>query len=294
MPIINVDGITLDYDRRGDADGPTLLMIMGLGAQRIAWPEELLDDLAGRGFDVVSFDNRDVGGSTWLDGPEIPGSQLGEAFVGGAADDPPYTLADLATDAVGLLDALGIDQAHVVGASMGGMVAQHLAISHADRVASLTSIMSTTGDREVGQPSDAALEVLMTRPPMDREGFVEATVDSSRVISSPTLFDEDRARARAERIFERGVNPPGTGRQLYAILADGDRTQRLGEVDVPTLVIHGAQDPLIDVSGGKATADAIADAKLLVLDEMGHDLPLPLLGEIGDAIADHVTAVEAA
>ena len=293
MPTINVDGVTLDYDRRGDADGPTLLMIMGLGAQRITWPDELLDDLAGRGFNVVSFDNRDAGASSWLDGPSIAASQLEQAFVGVPVTDAPYTLDDLARDALGLLDGLGVEVAHVVGASMGGMIAQHLAFTYPSRVRSLTSIMSTTGDSAVGQPTEEAFEVLLTRPPMDREGFVEASVRSGRIVGSATLFDEARVRERAGRTWDRGVNPSGTGRQLYAILADRDRTERLAEVRVPTLVIHGRDDSLIHMSGGEATADAIPDAKLLVVDEMGHDLPLPLIPTVADAIAAHVKAAEA-
>lgn len=287
MPRADLGDITLDYDTFGDPSHETVLLIHGLGAARVRWPRELFDALVDRGFHVVAFDNRDSGRSTVLrDHPlerGLPGRMLQGERV-----EPPYTLRDLADDAVGLLDHLGIDQAHVVGASMGGMIAQHLALAHPGRVTTLTSVMSSTGARTVGQATPEALAVLMTPPPVDDpDRFVEASVRAQRTISSPIHWDEERAREYARRSFEHGVHPDGTLRQFVAILHDRDRTPRLADIDRPTLVIHGALDPLIDVSGGHATAEAIAGASLVILEEMAHDVPLPLVPRIADAIADH-------
>lgn len=292
MPTADVNGLTLDYETRGRQGDPTILLVMGLTAQRIVWPPELVDALVAEGLRVVTFDNRDVGRSTRLDDHPVPPQAIGAAYQGQDVD-APYGLADMAADAIALLDHLGVERAHVVGASMGGMIAQHVAFSRPERVASLTSIMSTTGRRDVGQSTQDALAVLLTPPPQEREPYIEAAVERARVFSSPMLFDPDRVRALAARVHDRGLAPYGAARQLLAILTDRDRTDRLTGITAPTLVIHGAADTLIDVSGGRATAEAIPGARLVVYEEMGHDLPLPLLPQITKEIVTHVRAAEA-
>jgi pimeloyl-ACP methyl ester carboxylesterase len=251
-----------------------MLLIMGLGVQMLGWDEEFCGALAGRGYHVVRFDNRDVGHSTKVEGGPRP--DVMAAFAGDVSS-ASYTLEDMADDCVRLLDELGVKAAHLVGASQGGMIAQTVAIRHPDRVLSLVSIMSTTGDRAVGQPHPEALPALLTRPPAGREGFVEFVVGAWKVIGSPGFeTDKDALRARAAASYDRGIFPDGTGRQLLAILASGDRTQALRGLDVPATVIHGTDDILIDASGGKATADAIPGARLELVEGMGHDLPAQL------------------
>lgn len=287
MPYAELGEVRLEYERLGDPADPTILAIMGLGAQRIVWPPELLGALAEEGFQVVSFDNRDVGLSSKME--QRPGS-VADILRRYAGEDTavPYTLGDMAKDAVELLDLLGVDRAHVMGASMGAMIAQHLAFSHPERVRTLVSIMSTTGAPDVGQATPAAQEVLLAPAPRSREAYLRQRVEAARVIGSREHVDEERIRRAAEAAYDRAYYPYGVVRQLLAILADGDRTERLGAIEAPTLVIHGAQDALIDVSGGEATAAAIPGARLLVLDEMGHDLPLPLLPQLVAAVTAHV------
>ena len=259
-----------------------MLLVMGLGGQLIAWDTELCRRFAERGFFVIRYDNRDVGLSTDFEASAAPDFT---ALLGGDPSSAPYRLADMADDVVGLLDALGVDAAHLVGLSMGGMIVQQLVIDHPGRVHSLCSIMSTTGDPTVGQPSDEALAVLLGTPPADRAGFIDHEVATWRVISSPGYpFDEQRIRDRAGAAYDRRFLPAGTGRQLAAILASPDRTEGLGRVLVPSLVIHGDGDVLIDPSGGRATAAAIPGAQLLVMPGMGHDL-LPV---VWDTIVDAV------
>ncbi len=293
MSRAQANGIELEYDTFGDEGDPPILLVMGLGAQMTAWDDDFCRRLAARGFRVVRFDNRDVGLSTKFDsadGLDIPAALL--AFVSGGKVDvrPPYLLTDMAEDAFGLLDALGIAAAHVVGASMGGMIAQTMAITRPERVLSLTSIMSTTGDRGVGSATPEALTLLMTRPPDDRAGYVANAVNASRLLHGNVLpFDEERTAARAGGFFDRSYYPVGTGRQLVAILASGDRTPALAAVEAPTLVVHGDADPLVDHSGGVATAKAVPGAELRTIEGMGHDLPLERWDEVIDAIVDHVT-----
>jgi pimeloyl-ACP methyl ester carboxylesterase len=206
----------------------------------------------------------------------------------GDTSSASYTLDEMADDCAGLLDHLGVEAAHVVGASQGGMIAQTLAIRHRERVLSLASIMSTTGDRAVGQPHPEALPALMTTPPADRAGFADFVVGTWRVIGSPGFDpDEEALRARAAAVYDRGIHPDGTARQLVAILASGDRTEALRRLDLPTVVIHGTEDPLIDVSGGEATAAAIPDARLELIPGMGHDLPRQLWPRFVDLIAEN-------
>jgi pimeloyl-ACP methyl ester carboxylesterase len=240
--------------------------------------------LAAEGFRVVRFDNRDVGRSTTYDGPTPDWA----ALAAGAPASATYLLEDMADDAVKLLDHLGIGRAHLVGASLGGMIAQTMAIRHPERVLSLASIMSRPGDRETGQPHPEAMGALFNPPPDDREGIADWAVENWRVIGSPGFeMDAEALRARARASYDRGYNPRGVGRQLAAIIASGDRTTDLAKLDLPTLVIHGEEDALIDVSGGRATAAAIRGAKLIVIPGMGHDLPRELWPLFVEEIAEN-------
>ncbi|WP_410655720.1 alpha/beta fold hydrolase [Amycolatopsis sp. lyj-112] len=265
--IAEVNGIELCHETFGSPDGRPLLMIMGLASQMIWWDDELCEKLVAEGFYVIRYDNRDAGRSSRMAGRV----SLPLAYTLRVA---PYSLKDLADDAAGLLDELGIESAHVVGASMGGMVAQTLAIEHPSRVRSLTSIMSTTGNRFVGRPSARAVSMLLSAPPRNRAQFVDYLLRTFRVIGSPGYpFDEARMRERAERSYDRGVNPGGTARQLAAIMSGRDRFRALRKVRVPALVVHGSKDPLVHVSGGRATARALRESELDVVAGMGHDIP---------------------
>ncbi|WP_127508255.1 alpha/beta fold hydrolase [Actinoplanes solisilvae] len=271
MPDVRANGVDLRYETVGNPDDPALLLIMGLGAQLIDWPAEFCSALAGRGFHLVMFDNRDAGLSTAFD------------------SDASYLLTDLAADAAGLLKALGIPRAHVVGASMGGMIAQQLTIDHPDLVASLCSIMSTTGDRTVGRATKEAMAALLTPRVGSREDIIAGGMAMSRLIGSPGYpADEQELHRRASAKYDRSFRPAGTQRQYAAILASPDRTAALGSVTVPTLVIHGEDDPLIGVSGGRATAAAVPGASLLVIPGMGHDLPRALWPQVIEAIVTNI------
>ena len=290
MPNVEANGITIEYDTFGRPGDPPILLIMGLGAQMILWDEEFCNALAGHGHFVVRFDNRDVGMSTKLDHLGMP--DFAAALAASAARQPfagaPYLLADMADDAVGVLDALSIQKAHVVGASMGGMIAQTLAIRHPHRLRSLTSIMSTTGNPDLPPPTPQAMAVLLSPPPPDRDSAVEHAVRVFRTIGSPGFpFDEDFVRRRATRSYERGFTPMGVVRQLVAILASGNRKQALGDVKIPSLVIHGSDDPLVPVSGGRDTAEEIPRAELMIIEGMGHDMPRPIWPRLTSAIAAH-------
>jgi pimeloyl-ACP methyl ester carboxylesterase len=274
--------VEIAYETFGDPADSTLLLIMGLGVQMLGWDVGFCEMLAERGFRVVRFDNRDVGRSTWIDGGPAPDVM---AVMAGDFSSAGYLLADMAGDAAGLLDGLEVPAAHVVGASMGGMIAQTLAILHPERVLSLTSIMSTTGDPSVGQATPEALQVLMNTPPDEREGFADASVAIYTTIGSRGFaVDKDAIRQRALESFDRGHNPLGVGRQLVGIIASGDRTPALRKLEIPTQVIHGSDDPLINRSGGEATAAAIPGAQLEVIEGMGHDLPRDAWPRIVDLI----------
>ncbi|MEU0792150.1 alpha/beta hydrolase [Amycolatopsis sp. NPDC005961] len=274
--------IELEYDTFGDPDGPPLVLVMGLGAQMITWEDGFCELLAGRGFFVVRYDNRDVGLSTWLD--ELPAPDLA-ALAAGDLTTAPYRLSDLADDAIGLFDALGIARAHVVGASMGGMIVQQLAIDHPDRLLSVTSIMSTTGDPSVGRAEPWALALLARPPASTREQALADSVDGYRRLGSPGYPDDEAfLLAKATLHYDRARHPVGTLRHAAAVLASGDRTSGLRSVRLPALVVHGDADPLIDVSGGKATAEAIPGAELLVIPGMGHNLPRAVWPVVVDAI----------
>ncbi|MEU4252353.1 alpha/beta hydrolase [Amycolatopsis sp. NPDC026612] len=287
MARAQANGLELEYDTFGDPAAPPLVLVMGLGAQMITWEEDFCELLAGRGFFVVRYDNRDVGLSTWLD--HLPPPDLA-ALAAGDRSSAPYTLSDMADDVVGLFDALGIDRAHVVGASMGGMIVQQLAIDHPDRLRSVTSIMSTTGDRTVGQAEPWALAMLTRPPASTREQAIADSVEGYQRLGSPGYPDDEAfLLAKAELHYDRARHPVGTLRHAAAVVASGDRTSRLRDVRLPVLVVHGDADPLINVSGGKATAAAIPGAELVVIPGMGHNLPRAVWPELAGAI-DGVTA----
>ena len=274
--------VTLCYETFGDPADPPILLIMGLATQMVAWREEFCREFVDRGFFVIRYDNRDCGKSTAMTGRPVTLRELITKHV----SRPPYTLAEMADDAVGLLDHLGIERAHVVGASMGGMIAQHVALRYPGRVMSLVSIMSTTGGRFVGQPRLAVLPLFLSRP-RGKDDYVERAVKLFRTVGSKRLFDEAYVRESAALSWDRGVNAAGSGRQLAAITADGNRSGRLKRVTAPTLVIHGKDDKLVSPSGGRATAKAIPGARLLMLDDMGHDLPRPLWPRMIEAIVEN-------
>jgi pimeloyl-ACP methyl ester carboxylesterase len=267
----NVNGIELCYETFGDPGDPPLLLIMGLGTQMISWREDFCTQLADRGFFVTRYDNRDMGRSTRFDHVPPPGP------VELATRRPrrlAYTLADLADDAAGLIEELGYGSAHVVAASMGAMIGQILTINHPERVRSLTSIMSTTGSRRVGQPAAAVYPFFAKPIPRTKDAYIERGVQLWKVIGSPG-FERDEAELRSllARTYERGLSPAGTMRQVGAIVSTPNRTKDLARVKVPTLVVHGTRDRMINVSGGKATARAIPGARLELVEGMGHELP---------------------
>jgi len=277
------NGIELCCQEMGDPDGEPLLLVMGLATQMIAWDEEFCGMLAERGFRVVRFDNRDIGRSTRIKAAGMPGKL--DMFLGRRAT-APYLLRDMAADTFGLMDHLGIDSAHVVGASMGGMIAQTTAIERPERVRSITSIMSTTGSRRVGHPSYRTFGLLLGKPPREREAAIERVIKTFKTIGSPGYpFEEERVRRIAGRSFDRGHSEAGIARQLHAITASGDRTSRLRKLHLPALVIHGKSDVLVNPSGGRATAKAIPGARLKMVDGTGHDLPRALWPEFAEEIA---------
>lgn len=272
MASIDSNGITLEYEVHGAGD--PLLLVMGLGGQLTDWPVDFVSGLADQGFQVIVFDNRDIGLSTEFTWE--PPSQV-KSVLGMMAHRPPkagYLLGDMATDAAGLLDALDVERAHVVGVSMGGMIAQTIAIEHPARVRSLTSVMSNTGDRKHGKIAARLMPKLARLPVATRETAVDLSVRSTRLISGPH-FDESEHRRLAERNVERSFRPAGTARQTVAIMASPDRTPGLRRVTAPTLVVHGLVDPLVKPSGGVATARAVPGARLIMYPDMGHDLPRP-------------------
>jgi pimeloyl-ACP methyl ester carboxylesterase len=284
-------GIRLCYERFGNESDPPLLLIMGLGTQMIGWPDEFCDQLAARGFHVVRFDNRDIGRSTRIHGAPPTSRQLLTRKINPVL----YDLGDMAGDAAGLMRKLEIAPAHIVGASMGGMIAQTLAARRPETVRSLVSIMSNTGNRWKGQPAFGIYRYLLRRAPTDREGYVEYTTRVFEAIGSRGLpFDKDRVRDMVARSYDRGHDPAGPGRQLGAIIASGDRTAELRTIRAPTLVIHGSKDKMVAKSGGIATAKAIPGARLKIVEGMGHDLPEAAWPQLVDAIAGHAHAADQA
>jgi pimeloyl-ACP methyl ester carboxylesterase len=290
---IRANNITIEYEDYGDADAPPVVLVMGLGAQLVRWPIELVDDLVAHGYRVIRFDNRDVGLSSKFDHagtPNIVWTAMIQQF--GRTPPVPYTLQDMAADTVGLMDALGIQAAHIVGASMGGMIAQLVAASWPERTLSLTSIMSTTGRSDCSRPTMRATAVLLRHPRSDdleaivAHGTLAANVVGGRFPMEDAFLAE---RIRSETLRNR--HPAGFVRQMAAIIADGDRSQRLARITAPTLVIHGSDDPLVPVAGGRETARAIPGARLLEIDGMGHTLPPQILPQIVEAIDAHISGV---
>lgn len=275
MPIASANGLELYYDTFGDPSHETVLLVCGLGAQCIGFDDELCEMLADEGHHVVRYDNRDVGLSTHLDHGPVDVLTAFVVATSGEPVDAPYTLSDMAADGMALLDVLEIDAAHVVGTSMGGMIAQTMVIEHPDRVRSLTSIMSTTGEPEYGMPAPETLTALMEiMQPVDGfEARVDQGVELARIIGTTWTFDEDRVRERTERLIQRSYDPDGTSRQMMAILASGSRAEGLSRLDLPTVVMHGDADPLVDVSGGVRTAELVPGSDLRLLEKMGHDVP---------------------
>jgi pimeloyl-ACP methyl ester carboxylesterase len=281
-------GITLCHESFGDPADPPILLIMGLATQMIGWHEDFCEGLAERGFHVTRFDNRDIGRSTHMDfPPPTPGQMLSRRLR-----REQYELGDMGEDAAGLLRALDLAPAHIVGASMGGMIGQTLSAHHPELVRSLVSIMSNTGNRWRGQPSPSVYKYLLRRPPTNREAYVERAAEIFGIVGSQGLHSEEDIRTLASRSFDRGYDARGGGRQLGAIIKSGDRTKTLRRIKVPTLVIHGTKDKLVRPSGGRATAKAIPGARLMTIEGMGHDLPRPLWPKLIDAIATHCRAAD--
>ena len=275
MPRVIANGIQIEYETFGNPSARPLLLIIGLGGQMIHWDDDLCKDLAGRGHYVIRYDNRDVGLSTKFEAAGVP--NLMEVFgkiMQGEKIQAPYTLDDMADDGAGLLDALGIRKAHLCGMSMGGMIAQTIAIRRPERVLSLTSIYSTTGNPQVPQPKPEIIALLTAPPPSERQAFIEHMLRLMKAISGPGFPpDEPWTRKIMEETYDRSFYPEGVARQLVAILTQGNRVPALSSVKVPSLVIHGTGDPLVSVEGGKDTARAIPGAELMLIEGMGHDLP---------------------
>ena len=289
--IANVgDGLELCFETFGDEGDPAMLLVMGLGTQMLGWPDAFCERLAARGFRVIRYDNRDVGCSTHFSAhrpPTVRQLLLRDRTCA------PYTLADMADDGIRLLDHLGIDTAHVAGISMGGMIAQTMAARHPDRVLSLASIMSNTGHRWRGMPGLRAYPIFLRKPARDQAAAIDSVIATFRLIGSPGFpVDEDELRAIAERSYARGFDPAGSGRQLAAIIAAGDRTAEVATITAPTVVIHGTKDVMVTPSGGKATARAIPGAQLVMIDGMGHDLPRDLWDRIIGLVAGNAARAQ--
>lgn len=296
MPQAQANGLTLEYETFGDKANPALLLIMGVGCQLIMWPDDLCTGLADKGFYVIRYDNRDIGLSSKIDEAGAPDIMAAlTAQLSGQPVQAPYSLDDMADDAAGLLDALGVAQAHIVGASMGGMIAQLVAIRHADKTKSLTSIMSTTGNPDVPPAKEEAMGALLT-PPADnsRESMIAQGISTWTVIGSPKYPATDaEMRTLAERNVDRSVCPEGFGRQVLAILAAPARNDALGKLSVPAMVMHGADDPLVPVEGGKDTAAAIPGARLEIIEGMAHDFTQALVPVYLDKIGGFCSQAEA-
>ena len=285
-------GINIEFETMGDSSHPALLWIMGFGAQLTAWNEDFMQLFVDQGFYVVRFDNRDCGLSYKHDGVMVETDKVTMAAMMGDPPPPvPYTLSDMALDAVGILDHLGIQRAHIIGASMGGMIAQTFAIEHPHRTASLVSIMSVPGDLAYGTPTDEALAGLLAPPPPDRDAYIESAATWA-IWGSKKYFDLAEAKVRAGREYDRSFYPEGTHRQLAAIYASGDRSEALTQLSTPTLVIHGTDDTLLTPSGGDRVAELVPGSVLLKVKDMGHDLPQPLWPLFVDAISSHVRRAE--
>ncbi len=282
------NGIEIEYETFGDPADPPLLLVMGLGCQLVWWNEEFVQSFVDRGFYVIIFDNRDVGLSTKID-THIDLMAAVAGYLQGDVIEAPYQLSDMAADAWGLCDALGLDRVNLFGGSMGGMIVQQMAIDQPQRVASLTSVMSTTGDPDVGQPTPEAIAMLLTPAPTDREENIEQGVLSGKFLAGPEHFDEDWIRERNTRAFDRCFHPDGQTAQLLAIVTSPPRSAGLRNLDIPALVVHGDIDPLVTFSGGERTAECLRGSEFLPLDGMGHDIPRFYWA----TIIEHVTALAA-
>lgn len=291
MPQVSANGINVEYESFGSTSSPAILLVMGLGMQLIVWPEPFCRELASKGYHVIRYDNRDTGLSTKFDeagAPSIPWLVI-KGLVG-LPIHLPYTLRDMADDAIGLLDALDVDAAHLVGASMGGMIAQNVSASYSQRVRSLTSIMSTSGKRSLpGADLQVSRHIVLAQPTNgDRDAVIAHSMRLIELIGSPEYpVDEERRRELASMSFDRCYYPAGINRHIAAIIGDGDRRERLGMISSPTLVIHGREDPLIPLAGGIDTAKQIAGARLEVIEGMGHNLPEGLWPVLAEMIAGH-------
>jgi pimeloyl-ACP methyl ester carboxylesterase len=291
MPNIRANNIDIYYEENGPADAPVILLVMGLGAQMVAWPDEFIDGLVAKGHRVIHYDNRDVGLSQRMDGAKTPNlvwTMLKARF--GLPVRVPYTLTDMAADGIGLLDALGIDKAHVAGASMGGMIVQLMAANHRERLLSMTSIMSSSGKPGLpGARADIQKNFMVKRPPdASRDDAVAFGTELVRSFSYPDPARPENAHAEmTAKAFDRGYYPVGTRRQLLAIIADGSRVERLKKITTPTLVVHGGADPLVPKEGSEDIARHIPGARLEIIDEMAHDLPPSQVGRMVDLIAGH-------
>ena len=288
--IVTVNGpIQLNYDTFGKPEDPAILLIMGLAVQMILWKEDLCQALASKGYYVIRFDNRDVGLSTKLDSLKIPNVMgLIAEIQQGKRVSVPYKLIDMAKDTIGLLDALHIESAHIVGASMGGMIAQTIAINFPNRVKTLTSLFSSTGNPNLPPATPEAMAVLLTPTPTERERYIERSVKDWAILQGPKYpLDVNYIKERSAREFERGFYPAGSARQYVAILASGSRKEALKNINIPTLVIHGDADPLIPVEAGRDTAEAISGAELLIIEGMGHSIPDEVSPQIINAIVKH-------
>ena len=291
MPNIRANNIDIYYEENGPADGPVILLVMGLGAQMIAWPDEFIHGLVSKGYRVIHYDNRDVGMSQRMEGAKTP--HLVWTMLKARIGLPvrvPYTLGDMAADGIGLLDALGIDKAHVVGASMGGMIVQLMAANHRERLLSMTSIMSSSGKPGLpGARADIQKNFMVKRPPdASRDDAVAFGTELVRSFSYPDPARPENAHAEmTAKAFDRGYYPVGTRRQLLAIIADGSRVERLKKITTPTLVVHGGADPLVPKEGSEDIARHVPGARLEIIDEMAHDLPPSQVGRMVDLIAGH-------
>ncbi len=298
MQVRLANDLQLEYESFGSPDAPAILLIMGLGAQLLRWNIEICDGLVDAGYRVIRFDNRDCGLSTHFDDAPIPAvGDIITALRNGEKPAVPYTLDDMAADCVGLLDALGIDAAHIVGISMGGAIAQLIAAHHAARVLSLTCLMASSGNLALPGPTPEAATALFAPLPRERsrDSIVADGIRRFRVVASPAYPSDDAwLQQLFAREFERGFYPPGVARQLAAIIANGDRCPLLATIRVPTLVLHGAADPLIPVACGEDIARHVPDARLHIIPGMGHDLPLALTGELVGAIAALARAADGA
>jgi pimeloyl-ACP methyl ester carboxylesterase len=280
-----VGSVEIAYDTFGNPSSPPMLLIMGLGAQMIRWDDAFCKALAAQGHWIIRFDNRDVGLSTKFDQAGIPNIM---SLIQGNKVDVPYKLKDMADDAIGLLDALGIKSADIVGVSMGGMIAQSMAIHYPKRVRTLTLIMSSTGNPNLPQTKPEAMEVLLAPAASNRNDYITDQLKAAKVLHGPIYpLNEEYVRDYAERSYDRCYHPQGFPRQLGAILASGSRNEALAKVKIPTLVIHGTADPLVPVEGGKDTAKSIPGAKLLIIEGMGHSFPVEAVPQILQAILQH-------